>query len=122
MTLAHGWSPIFPIKVHQPASPSIKSAVPSLQRGLSTNPGVITWCVCVCSSIDYVFVGVTTEDHSGDGCDLRKGDLIVFARVRRVSRRRISSELLMRAAGVRNILLLSLVAGCLEKWMHVYGA
>ena len=66
-----------------------------------------------------------TEGHSDDGCvlastmckyDLRKGDLFVlsWARVRRVRRGRISSELLMCGGGVRSILLLSLVARCLE--------
>ena len=63
--------------------------------------------------------------HSGDGCvlvatlckyDLRKGDLFVlcWARVRRVMRGCISSELLMCGGGVHNILLLPLVARCLE--------
>ena len=62
--------------------------------------------------------------HSGDGCDLaltlckynlRKGDLFVlsWARVRRV-RQAISSELLMWGGGLHSILLLPLVAGCLE--------
>ena len=49
MTLASGGSPIFPLVVHQPASSSIWPAVQSLQRGLSTNPGVTMWCVCGCS-------------------------------------------------------------------------
>ena len=60
--------------------------------------------------------------HSGDGSvlastlckyDLRKGDLFVlsWARVRRGS---ISSELLVCGGGVRSILLLPLVARCLE--------
>ena len=63
--------------------------------------------------------------HSGDGCvlastlckyDLRKGDLFVlrWARVRQVSRGTLSSELLVCGGGVRSILLLSLVARCLE--------
>ena len=63
--------------------------------------------------------------HSGDGCvlastlckyDLRKGNLFVmsWARVRRVSRVSLSSELLMCGGGVRSILLLPLVARCLE--------
>ena len=58
--------------------------------------------------------------HSGDGCvlastlckyDLRKGDLFVlsWARVRRVRRGSISSELLVCGGGVRSI-----VAICLE--------
>ena len=63
--------------------------------------------------------------HSGDGYDLastmckynlRKGDLFVLscARVRQVRRRSISSELLMCGGGVRSIMLLPLVARCLE--------
>ena len=48
--------------------------------------------------------------------DLRKGDLFVlsWARVRRVRRGSISSELLVCGGGVRSILLLPLVARCLE--------
>ena len=48
--------------------------------------------------------------------DLRKGDLFVlsWARVRRVRRGSLSSELLVCGGGVRSILLLSLVARCLE--------
>ena len=63
--------------------------------------------------------------HSGDGCDLastlckyglRKGDIFVlsWARVRRVRRGSIYSEQLMCGRGVRSILLLPLVAKCLE--------
>ena len=63
--------------------------------------------------------------HSGDGCDLastllkydlRKGDLFVlsWARVRRVRRGSISSELLMCGGAVRSIMLLPPVARCLE--------
>ena len=70
-------------------------------------------------------VWMLQRGHSGDGCvlastlckyDLRKGDLFVlgWARVRRVSRGRLSSELLMCGGGVRSILLLPLVARCLE--------
>ena len=49
MTLASGGSPMFPLVVHQPASPSIWSAVQPLRRGLSANPGVTMWCVGGCS-------------------------------------------------------------------------
>ena len=49
MTLASGGSPMFPLAVHQPASPSIWPAVQSPRRGLSTNPGATMWCVCGCS-------------------------------------------------------------------------
>ena len=63
--------------------------------------------------------------HSGDGCalaptlckyDLGKGHLFVLslARVLRVRRRSISSVLLIYGGGVRSILLLPLVARCLE--------
>ena len=63
--------------------------------------------------------------HSGDGCvlastlckyDLRKGDLFVlsWARVRRMRRGSLSSELLVCGGGVRSILLLPPVARCLE--------
>ena len=63
--------------------------------------------------------------HSGDGCDLastlckydlRKGDLFVmsWARVRQVRWGSISLELLMCGGGARSILLLPLVARCLE--------
>ena len=70
-------------------------------------------------------VWVLQSWHTGDGCDLastlckydlRNGDLFVlsWARVRRVRRGSISSELIMCGGGVRSILLLSLVARCLE--------
>ena len=49
MTLASGGSPMFPLVVHQPASPYIWPTVQSLRQGLSTNPGVTMWCVCGCS-------------------------------------------------------------------------
>ena len=65
------------------------------------------------------------REHTGDGCDLAatlckydliKGNLFVlsWARLRRVMRGSISSELIMRGGGVHSILLLSLVARCLE--------
>ena len=48
--------------------------------------------------------------------DLRNGDLFVqsWARVRRVRRGFISSEMLMCGGGLRSILLLLLVARCIE--------
>ena len=63
--------------------------------------------------------------NSGDVCDLastlckydlRKGSLFVFswARVRRVRRGSISSKLIMCGLGVHSMLLLPLVARCLE--------
>ena len=70
-------------------------------------------------------VWMLQRGHSGDGCvlastlckyDLRKGDLFVMscARVRRVMWGSLSSELLVCGGGVRSILLLPLVARCLE--------
>ena len=70
-------------------------------------------------------VWVLQRGHSGDGCDLastlckydlRKGDLFVLSWtwVRRVRRGSNSSGLLMCGGGVRSILLLPLVARCLE--------
>ena len=48
--------------------------------------------------------------------DLRKGDLFVLSwtRVRRARRESLSSELIVCGGGVRSILLLPLVARCLE--------
>ena len=70
-------------------------------------------------------VWMLQRGHSGVGCvlastlykyDLRKGDLFVlsWARVRRVRRGSFSSELLMCGGGVRSIVLLPLVARCIE--------
>ena len=139
MILTSGGSSIFPRVVHQSVFPSIWPTVPSLRRGMSTNPGFTTWCVCECSWIDdtcrvCVCVCVWQRGHSGDGCDLastlcwymydlRKGDLFVlgWARVRRVTRGSISSELMMCGGDVCNILLVSRVVRCLET-IYVYGA
>ena len=49
LTLVCGGRPIIPLLVHQPAYLSILPAAPSLQWGLSTNPGVTVWCICGCS-------------------------------------------------------------------------
>ena len=68
--------------------------------------------------------------HSGDGCvlasnlckyDLRKGDLLVLSWAT-VMRGSISSELLMCGVGVRSILLLALVARCLETLLCMHMA
>ena len=70
-------------------------------------------------------VWMLQKGHSGDGCvlastlckyDLRKGVLFVlsWAKVRRVSRGRFSSELLVCGGGVRSILLLPFGAKCQE--------
>ena len=75
-------------------------------------------------------VCVLQRGNSGDGCDLvstlckydlRKGDLIVlsWARVRRVKRGSVSSELIMRGGGARSILLLHSVARCLDVCMYM---
>ena len=76
------------------------------------------------------WVGVT-EGYSGDGCDLystlckhnlRKGDLFVRsgARVRRMMRGCVSSEMLMSGGCVRSISSLLLVARCLEKIVYIW--
>ena len=57
--------------------------------------------------------------------DLMMADLLFlcWARVRRVRRGNTSSELLMCGAGVRSILLLPIVARCLETIdVYIYGA
>ena len=70
-------------------------------------------------------VWMLQRGHSDDECDLastlckydlRNGDLFVLSwpRVRRVRLRCISSELLMCGRGVHSILLLPLVASCLD--------
>ena len=54
---------------------------------------------------------------------MRKGDLFVlsWARVRQVRREIVPSELLMCGGGVRSILLLPLVARCLETiYIYIY--
>ena len=76
------------------------------------------WCVCGYSGRDGVTEGAYWCVLASTLCiyDLRKGDLFVlsWARMRQVRRRSISSELLMRGGGVRSILILPLVARCLE--------
>ena len=62
LTLVCGGSPIIPLLVHQPAYLSIKQAAPSLQRGLSTNPGVTVWCVCECSEAMVCVVCVVVTE------------------------------------------------------------
>ena len=119
MALASGGSPMFPLVVHQPASPSIWLAVQSLRRGLSTNPGATMWCVCGCSWRDDVCRvcgcyrgGIVVMDVFWRRLCVSMiwGREICLFWVRRVRRGSISSELL----GVRSILLLPLVARCLE--------
>ena len=71
-------------------------------------------CVCVCVLQRGIVVADVTTLCS---YDLRKDGLFVlsWASVRRVRRRCISSGLLMCGGGVHSILLLPLVARCLEK-------
>ena len=70
---------------------------------------------CVCESYKG---GIVVMHLSSTLCkyNLRKGDLFVVSweRARRVWRGSISSERLMYGGGARTILLLSLVARCLE--------
>ena len=74
---------------------------------------------------------VLLTGNGGDRCDLvtnlcndlRKGDLFVlsWARVRQVKQGRISSELILCGGAVRSILLLPLVARCLETiYVYIY--
>ena len=106
--------PIF--SAHQTSSAVIPTGSVHKSRGDSgvrMSVELKRWCVsCV-----WVF----QRGHSGDGCDLastlckedlRKGYFFVlsWARVRRVRRGGISSELLMYGVGVHSILLLPLMA------------
>ena len=114
MTLVSGGESDIPA-CGPPASFSVHLASNAVTpAGMSTTPGVTMWCVC------GLCVRVLQRGHSGDGCvlastlckyDLRKGDLFVlsWARVRRVRRGCISSELIMCGGGMRSILLLPLV-------------
>ena len=106
MTLANGGSPMFPLVVNQPASPSIWRGSVHKSRG-------DMWCVCGCSWRDDVC-------HV---CECYRGDIVVidviwrrlcvnmtwgtvlylfwvWARVRRVRRGSVSSELLMIGRGI----------------------
>ena len=91
-------STIFPLVVHQPAFPSIWPALPSLQWGLSTNPG--GQCGAYVGAVEAMMcaVCVLQRGHSGDGCklastlctyDFRTGDLFILSRerVRQVSKK-----------------------------------
>ena len=123
MTLVCGGSPIIPLLVHQPAYLSIWPAASSLHRGLSQIQG--RQCGAYVGAVEEMWVScewVLQREHSGEGCDLastlckyhlRKGDLFALGWAR-VRRRSLSSELLMCGGGVHSILLLPVVAGCLE--------
>ena len=89
-------------------------------------PGVTTWCICGCSlredvcRVDGCYRGgtVVMDVNCVDFVQVwfEESDLFVlsWARVQRVRRGSISSELLMCGGCVRTILLLPLVARCLE--------
>ena len=102
--------------------PASFSGQQSIQWGLSTDPWVTAWSVGGGGDSVEEMMCVLQRGHSGDGCDLvstlckynsRPGDLFVLSWAG-VRRGRISSELLMCGVGVRSILLLRLVARCLE--------
>ena len=88
-------------------------------------PQIQGWqCSAYVGAVEEMMCVVCVNVTVGDGCDLaptlckynlRKGDLFVlsWARMRRVTRRSISSELIMCGGGVRSILLLPLVARCI---------
>ena len=92
--------------VHQPASPSIWPAVPSLRQALSKNAGLRTWWdVSAVEEMMRVVCVSITKGHSGDRFgidfvyDLIKGDVVVLGweRVGRLSQETISSQLLLFA-------------------------
>ena len=58
LTLA---SRLFPLEVHQLATPSIWLVVQSLQRGLSTSPRLTTWCIYAVEEMMCVVCGGVTE-------------------------------------------------------------
>ena len=108
-----------------PASLSLHLASSSITPAGSVHKSRGDSVVRIWLQLKRLCVWVLHKRHSGDGCDLastlckydlRKGYLFVlsWARVRRVRRRSLSSELLMCGGGVRSILLLTLVARCLE--------
>ena len=114
MILASGGSPMFPLMVHQPAYLASSAVTPagSVHKSRGDNVGAVDEMSCVWMLqmgrvvMDVFWRRLCTYD-------LRKGDLFVlsWARVRRGS---LSSELLVCGGGVRSILLLPLVARCLE--------
>ena len=69
MTLASEWSPMFPLVVHQPSSPS-SSAV--TLAGSVHKSRVTMWCVwgAVEEMMCVVCVWMLQRGHSGDGCVL----------------------------------------------------
>ena len=100
----------------------IYSIIPTYTPHCHPCPQIQGWqCGAYVGAVeDRVCVWVLKRGHSGDGCDLAstlcKYDLFVLSwpRVRQVRRGSLSSELLMCGGGVRSILLLPLVARCLE--------
>ena len=74
------------------------------------------YCVCECYKGGIVVIDMIWHQLLCRYDDLMKSDLFVLSwtRVRRVRRGSISSDLLMCGGGVRNILLLPLVARCVE--------
>ena len=116
MTLASGGgSPMFPLVVHQQTSLAISAVTPAGSVHKSKGDNVVRmWLQLKRLCVSCVML---QRGHSGDVCDLasslckydlRKGDLFVL------SWASISSELLMCGGGVRSILLLHLVARCIE--------
>ena len=137
LTLVCGGCPIIPFLVHRPVYPFIW---PQLHHSSGVCPQIQVWqCGALWVKLKRWCVSsvwVLQKGHSDDGCDLpstlcnydlRKGDLFVlsWARVQRVSRGCISSGLLMCGGVVCSILLLPLVARCLEsiyvcKWHMLF--
>ena len=108
-----------------PVSLSLHLANSSISPAVSVHKSRDDSVVSMWVQLKRYSVWVLQRGHSGDGCDLasslckydlRKRDLFVlsWARVRRVRRGSLSSELLMCGGGVRSILLLPFVVRCLE--------
>ena len=85
MALASGGSPMFPLVLHQPASPffcSVVTPAGSVHKSRGDNVGAVEEMMCV------VCVWMLQRGHSGDECvlastlckyDLRKRDLLVLS-------------------------------------------
>ena len=65
MTLASGGSPMFPLVVHQPASPSIWPAAGSVHKSRGDNV-VCMWAQL--KRLGVLCVLMLQRGHSGDGC------------------------------------------------------
>ena len=134
MTLGGEGSPFFPLVVHHPTSASIWPAVQSLRPVCLQILGCkrSAYVDSVEEMMYVVCMSVLQREHCGDGCDLAsllcrydlsKGELFVlsWARVQRVRRGTISSELIMCGGGERSSLVLPLVARSLTEDVNAHS-